>query len=92
MRQRASLRLWGRVTSPLGPGDEPSNFPTTAFLGEAQAAALGPELARLGVSGSAVYDALVGAAARQHRQSLVTGDARARPVYESLGVEIQGVE
>src|SRR5450759_4327999 len=52
------------------------DFPTAAFLGEAQAAALGPELARLGVSGGAVYDALVGAAARQHRHRLMTGDAR----------------
>jgi hypothetical protein len=36
-----------------------------------------------------VHDALVGAAARQHRRPLVSGDARARPVYEALGVEIQ---
>jgi predicted nucleic acid-binding protein len=68
------------------------NFPTTAFLGEEQAAALGPELARLGVSGGAVYDALVGAAAHQHRHRLVTGDARAQPVYDALGVAIQVVE
>src|SRR5664279_3725875 len=50
------------------------NFPTTAFLGEEQAAAL------------------VGAAARQHRHRLVTGDARAQPVYDALGVAIQVVE
>jgi predicted nucleic acid-binding protein len=63
------------------------DFPATAFLAEAAAAALGPELARLGISGGAVYDALVGAAARQHGRSLVSGDARARPVYEVLGVQ-----
>jgi hypothetical protein len=50
----------------------------------------GPELARLGISGGAVYDALVGAAARQHGRLLVSGDARARPVYEALGVRIAG--
>lgn len=65
------------------------DFPTAAFLGEAQAAALGPELTRLGVTGGAVYDALVGAAARQHRRPLVTGDVRAQPVYEALGVAVE---
>jgi predicted nucleic acid-binding protein len=65
------------------------NFPESGFLGEAAAVELGPELSRLGVSGGAVYDALVGAAARQHRRGLVSGDARARPVYEALGVQIQ---
>ena len=52
-------------------------------------AALGPELARLGISGSAVDDALVGSAARQHGRSLVSGDARARPIYEALGVRVR---
>ncbi len=65
------------------------DFPVSSFLGVTESADLGPELARLGVSGGAVYDALVGAAARQHRRRLITGDARARPVYEALGVEIQ---
>jgi predicted nucleic acid-binding protein len=68
------------------------NFPASGFLGEAGAIELGSELARLGVSGGAVYDALVGAAARQHRRRLVSGDARARSVYEALGVEIQVIE
>jgi predicted nucleic acid-binding protein len=67
------------------------NFPATAFLGEAESAALGDELVRLGVSGGSVYDALVGAAARQHRRPLVTADVRARSVYEGLGVEIESV-
>ena len=65
------------------------DFPASVFLGEAQSVTFGGELARLVVSGGAVYDALVGAAARQHRRPLVSGDARARPVYEALGVEIQ---
>jgi predicted nucleic acid-binding protein len=65
------------------------NFPASEFLGEAEAAELVRELARLGISGGAVYDALVGAAARQHQRSLTSRDARARPVYEALGVEVE---
>jgi predicted nucleic acid-binding protein len=64
------------------------NFPATEFLAAEPAAGLGPELARLGISGGAVYDALVGAAARQRGRLLVSGDARARPVYEALGVRV----
>lgn len=65
------------------------NFPASGFLGEAASTGLGGELAELRISGGAVYDALVGAAARQHRQPLLSGDARARPVYEALGVDIE---
>jgi len=67
------------------------NFPASVFLGHDASLALGPEIARLGVSGGAVYDALVGAAARQHRRRLVSADVRARPVYEALGVELEVV-
>jgi predicted nucleic acid-binding protein len=65
------------------------NFPASGFLGEDASTALGAEIARLGVSGGAVYDALVGAAARQHRLPLLPADVRARPVYESLGVGLE---
>ena len=65
------------------------NFPASAFLGEDEAVELGRDLVRLGISGGAVYDALVGAAARQHRLKLVSSDVRARPVYEALGVAIE---
>lgn len=68
------------------------DFPASAFLTPEAAAALGTELARLGVSGGAVYDALVGAAARQDGRTLVSGDARARAVYEALGVRVLLVE
>ena len=68
------------------------NFPAPCFLGEIEAADLGPEIARLGVSGGAVYDALIAAAARHHRRPLVSGDSRARPTYEALGVEVQMVK
>lgn len=65
------------------------DFPASGFLGDAEAADLGGELARLGISGGAVYDALVGAAARQHGLPLVSADARARAVYEALGVDLE---
>jgi predicted nucleic acid-binding protein len=65
------------------------DFPASAFLGEDGAVELTTDLARLGISGGAVYDALVGAAAQQHRRKLVSGDVRARPVYEALGVAIE---
>jgi predicted nucleic acid-binding protein len=67
------------------------DFPASAFLADEAAAALGLELARLDISGGAVYDALVGAAARQHGRELLSGDARARPVYEALGVRVRSV-
>ncbi len=65
------------------------DFPASVFLGESESAAFGAELAARGISGGAVYDALVGAAARQHRRLLVSGDARARPVYEAVGVDVE---
>jgi len=66
-----------------------TNFPASAFLGETAATDLGPRLARLGISGGSVYDALVGATAQEHRRPLLSGDARARPTYEALGVELE---
>lgn len=68
------------------------NFPASAFLSERASADLGGELVGLGISGGAVCDALVGAAARQHQQPLLSGDARARPVYDSLRVELEIIE
>ncbi|HSW41110.1 MAG TPA: type II toxin-antitoxin system VapC family toxin [Patescibacteria group bacterium] len=67
------------------------NFPASRFLDEEETAGFGAELARLGVSGGAVYDALVGAAARQHGLPLVSADTRARPVYEALDVDVEAV-
>jgi predicted nucleic acid-binding protein len=65
------------------------DFPESAFLRASESVAVGREIARLGVSGGAVYDALIGAAARQHRRRLLSADARARPVYEALGVDLE---
>jgi predicted nucleic acid-binding protein len=65
------------------------NVPASRFLGEAEAARLARELPRLGISGGSVFDALVAATAQQHRRPLATRDARARPVYDSLGVQTE---
>lgn len=66
------------------------NFPASTFLSASAASDLGAELARLGVAGGSVYDALVGAAARDAARPLVSRDVRARPTYAALGVSAQG--
>lgn len=65
------------------------DFPGTRFPGPESLAALGPELARRGISGGSVYDALVGAAARAHDMTLLSRDRRARSTYEALGVDVR---
>jgi predicted nucleic acid-binding protein len=65
------------------------NFPASGFLGELESAALGREVAELGISGGAIYDALVGAAAREHRKQLFSRDVRAGPVYDALNVDVE---
>jgi len=46
------------------------------------------ELAYWGICGGAVYDALVGLAARERSMTLVTRDARAIGTYQSIGVDL----
>lgn len=41
----------------------------------------------IGITGGAIYDALVGEAARVHGARLLTRDLRARRTYDLLGVE-----
>jgi predicted nucleic acid-binding protein len=48
--------------------------------------ALPEELARLGIAGGAVYDALVATTARHHGTTLVTLDLRAASTYRQVGV------
>ena len=64
------------------------SFPASAFLSDPATAALGAEPAELGIAGASVYDALVGAAARQHSRPLLTRDDRARPTYGAIGVSL----
>ncbi len=66
-----------------------SNFPADRFLDAAACSALPAELSRLGIAGGAVYDALVGAAARAHGLPLLSRDRRARATYEKLGVDVR---
>jgi predicted nucleic acid-binding protein len=63
------------------------NFPGAWFLDAPATVTLAGELARLGIAGGAVYDALVGAAARHHGAQLLTRDARAMRTYAALGVQ-----
>src|SRR5262249_18106571 len=62
------------------------NFSRDSFLRDRAAAELLARLGTLGVAGGGVYDALVGAAALEHRVSLLTRDRRAADTYRRLDV------
>ncbi|MBA3797454.1 MAG: PIN domain-containing protein [Chloroflexi bacterium] len=64
------------------------DFPATRFLDEPTATRLRQDLARLGIAGGAVYDALVAAAAVHHGMKLLSRDRRAVAVYEALGADV----
>ena len=49
---------------------------------------LADTLARLDISGGAVYDALVALAAVEHDAELATRDGRARATYEAVGARV----
>jgi len=66
-----------------------TNFPENRYLSAGGATALLSRLARENLAGGAVYDALVGAAAVEHRMVLVTRDRRALDTYRALGVEVE---
>ncbi len=66
-----------------------ANFPATRFLSIEGQAELLETLAGARAAGGSVYDALVGAAAVEHRLPLVTRDRRALGVYRSLGVDVE---
>lgn len=65
------------------------SFPQSRFLGVRAATALIAELGGLGIAGGAVYDALVGACAREHGLALATRDGRALETYRALGVSVE---
>ena len=65
------------------------NFPYTRFLSSEGSAALVAQLSDSGVSGGAVYDALVAAAAAEHGLRLVSRDARAAGTYRAMGVDLE---
>lgn len=66
-----------------------ASFPHSRFLGREEGAALLARLARSGITGGSVYDALVGAAAAEHGLPLATRDRRALEMYRTLGVEVE---
>ncbi|HET9101795.1 MAG TPA: type II toxin-antitoxin system VapC family toxin [Solirubrobacteraceae bacterium] len=65
------------------------SFPHTRHLGAEASAVLAHELVSVGVAGGAVYDALVGAAAREHDLPLFTRDQRAAETYRALEVRFE---
>lgn len=65
------------------------DLPGAWFLDLDATTALTAELARLRIAGGAVYDALVGAAARHHDRPLLTSDRRAVRTYDALGVRVR---
>jgi predicted nucleic acid-binding protein len=66
-----------------------NTFPESRFLGAGAAESLLNKLKTAGIAGGAVYDALVGAAANEHRLPLATRDRRALDVYRALQVEVE---
>lgn len=65
------------------------NFPHTRFLSSEGSAALVAQLSASGVSGGAVYDALVAATAAEHGLRLVSRDARAAGTYRAMGADLE---
>jgi predicted nucleic acid-binding protein len=66
-----------------------ANFPATRFLSADGAAALLTRLRDGEIAGGAIYDALVGAAAREHAVVLATCDRRALDTYRALEVAVE---
>ena len=66
-----------------------ANFPHSRFLSAAAASALLAELPAVGVAGGAVYDAMVGASAKEHGIVLATRDRRALDTYRALDVRLE---
>ena len=66
-----------------------TNFPASRFLSATDTGELLREFAAAGLTGGAVYDGLVAAAAREHGLPLITCDRRAEPTYRALGVNYE---
>ncbi len=64
-------------------------FPTTYWLDAIASETLLAALGRIGIIGGAVYDALVGQAAKANGVRLLTRDQRARRTYDLLGVDYE---
>jgi predicted nucleic acid-binding protein len=66
-----------------------ARFADVVAVPAAEATGLPGVLAPLGIAGGAVYDALVGLAARAAGLALATRDARALGTYAVLGTEVE---
>jgi predicted nucleic acid-binding protein len=66
-----------------------ADFPHSRFLSAEAATGLLAELHTAGIAGGAVYDALVGAVAREHGVALATRDRRALDTYRALDVRLE---
>ncbi len=67
-------------------------FETTVWLAPGDSAALQARLSATGIIGGAVYDGLVGEAARVNGLQLLTRDRRATNTYIMLGTPYQLLE
>jgi predicted nucleic acid-binding protein len=65
-----------------------ANFGPPALMTAATAASVPALLSELNIVGGAVYDGLVGLAAKANQVPLVTRDLRAAATYDALGVEV----
>ena len=68
-----------------------SRFGASVTLSDETSRALPRRLADLGIAGGAVYDAMVGLAAKQDNLVLATRDARAKVTYDAVGVTVEVV-
>jgi predicted nucleic acid-binding protein len=78
-----------RVTAAAASRALRTNFPESRYLGPDATATLLASLPALGLGGGAVYDALVGATAREHGLPLLTRDRRAVPTYRALDIQYE---
>jgi predicted nucleic acid-binding protein len=65
------------------------SFPATRFLNARASSQLLAELGGAGIAGGAIYDALVGAVARDLGLPLATRDNRALDTYRALDVKVE---
>ncbi|KAA1251047.1 type II toxin-antitoxin system VapC family toxin [Mycobacterium simiae] len=64
-------------------------FPATRFLGAGATTLLLAQIGAAEIAGGAVYDALVGAAAKEHQLPLATRDRRTLDVYRALDIDVE---
>lgn len=81
-----------RITARQAAAVIADGFPDPCFLGAEDQEVLRRRLGELGLVGGAVYDALVGEAARAHDRTLLTRDRRAVRTYAAIGTRYELVD